>query len=210
MASTAQAGAEQTAESPQSQGEQPGGGVLNDLARAALTGNPLAVRQFLGAITPLVCKVCRGVMGRQDPDLEDCIQESLVDVVRALPRFRYECDVTHYVTKITVRKAIAARQRSRKESKRIAPIEAGDLPQLSVSADDGTDSRADLLRNLLDDLRKEQANALRLRLMLGHSIGEIAGITGVSQNTVKNRLRLGKIQLRRWLKRMGESRSANR
>jgi DNA-directed RNA polymerase specialized sigma24 family protein len=79
-----------------------------------------------------------------------------------------------------------------------------------VSADDGTDSRADLLRNLLDDLRKEQANALRLRLMLGHSIGEIAGITGVSQNTVKNRLRLGKIQLRRWLKRMGESRSANR
>jgi len=210
MPSTAQAGAPQDAEPLERPGGQAGGGELNDLARAALSGEPSVVRQLLAAITPRVCKICRGVMGHQDPDLEDCIQESLVEVVRALPRFRYECDFVHYVTKITVRKAIAARQRSRKESKRLAPMEEGDLPQTAVTPDNGADARADLLRKLLDDLKKEQANALRLRLMLGHSIGEIADITGVSQNTVKTRLRLGKLQLRRWLKRLGEGRRANR
>ena len=78
------------------------------------------------------------------------------------------------------------------------------------SFDDGTEARADLVRNLLDELNQEQANVLRLRLMLGHSIGEIACITGVSQNTVKTRLRLGKIQLRRWLERSGEGPRARR
>ncbi len=78
------------------------------------------------------------------------------------------------------------------------------------SLDDGTEARADLVRDLLDDLNQEQANVLRLRLMLGHSIGEIAGITGVSLNTVKTRLRLGKVQLRRWLERRGEGSGARR
>jgi DNA-directed RNA polymerase specialized sigma24 family protein len=45
---------------------------------------------------------------------------------------------------------------------------------------------------------------LRLRLMLGHSIDEIASITGVSVNTVKTRLRLGKNRLREQLERSGE------
>jgi RNA polymerase sigma-70 factor (ECF subfamily) len=147
-------------------------------------------------------------MGRQHPDLEDAIQDCLVDVVRALPHFRFECDCKHYVTKVALRRAIAARQRARDLSTRIATMDAHDLA--CVSVDDWTEARADLVRNLLDELNKEQANVLRLRLMLGHSIEEIAGITGVSQNTVKTRLRLGKDQLRRWLERRGEGPRARR
>jgi RNA polymerase sigma-70 factor, ECF subfamily len=188
--------------------EQLGGLNLNDLARAALQGEPLSVRQFLGAITPLVCTVCRGVMGRQHSDLEDAVQDCLVDVVRSLPQFRFEADVGHYITKVTLRRAIAARQRARDRSTKLATMDAHELP--CVAIDDGIDARADLVRDLLDDLNKEQANVLRLRLMLGHSIGEIAGITGVSENTVKTRLRLGKIQLRRWLERRGEGPRARR
>jgi RNA polymerase sigma-70 factor, ECF subfamily len=190
------------------EGDQLGGRALNDLARAALVGDPSSVRQFLGAITPLVCTVCRGVMGRQNPDLEDAIQDCLVDVVRALPKFRFECDAKHYVTKVTLRRAITTRQRARERSTRLARMGARDLTFVSV--DEGIETRADLVRNLLDDLNKEQANVLRLRLMLGHSIGEIAAITGVSQNTVKTRLRLGKVQLRRWLERRGEGSRARR
>ena len=185
-----------------------GGRNVNDLAKSALLGDPLLVRQFLGAITPLVCAVCRGVMGRQHPDLEDAIQDCLVDVVRALPQFRFESDARHYVTKIALRRAISARQRARAHSTRLATMDVHDLSFVTI--DDETEARADLVRYLLDDLNKEQANVLRLRLMLGHSIEEIAGITGVSQNTVKTRLRLGKIQLRRWLERRGEGPRARR
>jgi RNA polymerase sigma factor (sigma-70 family) len=208
MSSTAQADSREEAETTLPEGVRQGGRELNDLARTALVGDPLSVRQFLGAITPLVCAVCRGVMGRQNPDLEDAIQDCLVDVVRALPQFRFECDAKHYVTKVALRRAIAARQRARDLSTRLATMDAHDLSFVSV--DEGTEARADLIRNLLDELNKEQANVLRLRLMLGHSIEEIAGITGVSPNTVKTRLRLGKDQLRRWLERRGEGPRARR
>jgi RNA polymerase sigma-70 factor (ECF subfamily) len=208
MSSAAQANSLDEAETTLPEGGPQGGRELNDLARTALLGDPLSVRQFLSSITPLVCTVCRGVMGRQHPDLEDAIQDCLVDVVRALPQFRFECDAKHYVTKVALRRAIAARQRARDLSAKLATMDAHDLSVVSV--DDGTEARADLVRNLLDELNKEQANVLRLRLMLGHSIEEIAGITGVSQNTVKTRLRLGKVQLRRRLERRGEGPRARR
>jgi RNA polymerase sigma-70 factor (ECF subfamily) len=142
-------------------------------------------------------------MGRESQDLEDAIQDCLIDVVRALPQFRFEADVSHYVTKITMRRAIATRQRARARSKPIVPLDSHPLP--SGHFDDGREARVDLVRNLLDDLSEAQTTVLRLRLMLGHSIDEIACMTGVSVNTVKTRLRLGKNQLRRWLERNGEA-----
>jgi RNA polymerase sigma-70 factor (ECF subfamily) len=179
-----------------------GSSEFNALARAALVGDAFSVRRFLGAIEPLVRSICRGVMDRHNPDLEDAIQDCLVDIVRALPQFRFESDARHYITKISLRRAIAARQRARARSMRLVTMNVHDLS--IASSDDGTEARADLVRDLLDELNEEQANVLRLRLMLGHSMGEIASITGVSLNTVKTRLRLGKIQIRRWLERRGE------
>jgi RNA polymerase sigma factor (sigma-70 family) len=178
------------------------GDDLNGLARGALRGDPFALRQFLKAIAPMVRSVCRGVMGRENPELEDTIQDCLIDVVRALPQFRFEADVSHYITKITMRRAIAARQRAKARSQQYAAVDPHTLSVASFDA--AMEARAYLLRNLLDDLNEAQATALRMRLMLGHSIGEIAALTGVSVNTVKTRLRLGKNQLRRWLERSGE------
>jgi len=175
---------------------------LNDSAREALRGDPFALRTFLRAIAPLVRSVCRGIMSREHPDLEDTIQDCLVDVVRALPQFRFEADVSHYVTKITMRRAIAARQRARARSKQYVAMDSD--PAAVTNFDEALQARAHLVRNLLDELSEAQSTVLRLRLMLGHSIGEIASITGVSVNTVKTRLRLGKIQLRRRLERSGE------
>jgi RNA polymerase sigma factor (sigma-70 family) len=175
---------------------------LNESARKALRGDAFAVREFLHAIAPLVRSIGRGVMGRHHPELEDAIQDSLIDIVRALPQFRFETDVSHYATKITMRRAIASRERARARSRQHASVELYTLPVASF--DDAAEARADLVRNLLDDLNEDQATVLRLRLMLGHSMNEIASITGVSINTVKTRLRLGKNQLRRWLERSGE------
>jgi RNA polymerase sigma-70 factor (ECF subfamily) len=202
MSSTAQADSIAEDEPARGEADSLRDRELDALARKAREGDPFFVRQFVGAITPLVCTVCRGVMGRHCPDLEDAIQDCLVDVVRALPQFRFESSTAHYATKISLRRAIAARQRARSRTTKLAAMEASEPGFTSV--DDGTEARAELVRSLLDNLNQEQANVLRLRLMLGHSIGEIAGITGVSLNTVKTRLRLGKIQLRRWLEQRGE------
>ena len=130
----------------------------------------------------------------------------MIDVARALPQFRFEGSVSHYVTKISMRRAIASRQRAKARSEQQTTLDPSSLP--AASFDGALEARADLVRNLLDDLNEAQAKALLLRFMLGHSIDEIASITGVSVNTVKTRLRLAKNQLRRWLERSGEGRRA--
>ena len=195
--------AEESGTAPREENRGPAASsALNDCARSALRGDPFAVRQFLRAIAPLVRSVCRGVMGRDNPEIEDTIQDCLVDIVRALPQFRFEADVSHYVTKITLRRAIVSRERARARYKLRAAMNSHAPPVTSF--DDAMEARAELVRGLLDDLNEAQATVVRLRLMLGHSIGEIASITGVSRNTVKTRLRLGKNRLRRWLERSGE------
>lgn len=178
------------------------GDGLNELVREVLRGSPFALRQFLRVMAPLVRGSCLGIMGREHPELEDTIQDCLVDVVRALPQFRFEANVSHYVTKITMRRAIAARQRAQAHSKQHVAMDAYVAPMTTF--DDGVETRANLVRDLLDELGEAQSTVLRLRLMLGHSMGEIARITGVSVNTVKTRLRLGKNRLRRQLERSGE------
>jgi RNA polymerase sigma-70 factor (ECF subfamily) len=175
---------------------------LNESVREALRGNPFATRHLLQAIAPLVRSICRGVMGREHPEIEDAIQDCLVDVVRALPQFRFEADVSHYVTKIVMRRAISSRQRARARAQKQVEMAPGVVPVTTF--DEGVEARANLIRDLLDELSEAQSTALRLRLMLGHSIDEIASITGVSVNTVKTRLRLGKNRLRERLERSGE------
>jgi len=178
------------------------GRSLNDFVREVLRGNSSATRCLLQAIAPLVRSICRGVMGREHPELEDALQDCLIDVVRALPQFRFEADVSHYVTKIAMRRAISLRRRSRARAQKHVEMDSGVVPVTTF--DEGVEVRANLIRDLLDELSEAQSTVLRLRLMLGHSIDEIASITGVSVNTVKTRLRLGKNRLREQLERSGE------
>ena len=52
------------------------------------------------------------------------------------------------------------------------------------------------MRTLLGELPEAQAEAMVLRLALGYSIEEIAGISSAPINTVRSRLRLAKDALR--------------
>jgi len=175
--------------------------TLDDLARLALRGGPADLREFLQAIAPLVRRICRGVMGRDNPDLEDAIQDSLIDVARALRQFRFEASISHYVTRMAIRRAISSRRRTRLRWKQQASLATKEPTGLAYEGP--AVGRIHWARKMLDDLNEDQATALLLRVMLGHSIEEIASITGVSVNTVKTRLRLGKNQLRRRLEKTG-------
>jgi RNA polymerase sigma-70 factor (ECF subfamily) len=180
--------------------------ALEDAARGAREGDPLALRTLLRAIEPTVRRICRGVMGNGSPDAEDAIQESLIDVARGLPLFRFECGVSHYVTRIAMRRALASRRRALARWRGHATVDVESLP--FAGTDRVLEARAVLLRRMLDELNEAQATTLLLRVMMGHSIEEIAEITNAPVNTVKTRLKLGKSQLRRWLEQSGEVRRA--
>jgi RNA polymerase sigma factor (sigma-70 family) len=169
------------------------------LARAAAQGDSGATGQLLRVLAPRLGRVVRAVLGGGHPDLDDAIQQSLIGLVQALPAFRGDCEPLGYATIIAVRTAVATRKRSRTDqSRREDGVEADLMEghQPSPGEEAAAMHRKELLRDLLDDLPTEQAEALAMRVVLGWSIKEIATHSGAPLNTVRSRLRLAKEALK--------------
>jgi RNA polymerase sigma-70 factor (ECF subfamily) len=171
---------------------------LTALALAARTHAPAAMRTFLEAIAPSVRNVCRGVLGAGHVDLEDAVQECLIDILRALPKYRVEGAIVHYTNRIALRSSIAARKRARSREQRLRTL----AEQASVPSFAGSDDSLPnlwLVRDTIDELSAVQAETILMRMVLGCSVEEIAVATQVPVNTTKSRLRLAKDYLRRRL-----------
>ncbi len=101
---------------------------LTALAEQAVrTHDPATVRRFLEGIAPSVRGVCRAVIGSRHADLEDAIQECLIEILRALPKYRFEGTIVGYASRIALRCAISARKRGRNREQRarvLAELEA--------------------------------------------------------------------------------------
>ena len=107
--------------------------------------------------------------------------------------------MVHYVSRIAVRTAMAARKRRIVRQNRAEAIgsEVGDDDYAASAGDDAwAVRRRDLLRALLDELPEAQADTFALRIALGYSMQEVADATGAPVNTVRSRLRLAKEALR--------------
>jgi RNA polymerase sigma-70 factor (ECF subfamily) len=172
------------------------------LAREAGAGSGAAVRSLVQTLAPAVLGVVRVVLGATSPDVEDVTQEALVAFVRSLPSFRGESSVAHYARQIAVKRATDALRSARRR------VRTSEEPDESIAdASRGPEGAAvaererRLWRRLLAELPAPQAEALALRVVLGHSIEEIAAATGAPAETVRSRLRLAKGTLRERISR---------
>lgn len=170
------------------------------LARAAGLGDVHATSALVRRVSPRVTSVVRLIMGAQTADVDDVVQQSLVAFVHALPAFRGECDPSGYASRIAARTAIAARRRSRARAAFDgAPLD--EATETSAETDPHDQAlamhRMELLRELMETIPEEQAEAFGLRIVLGWSLEEIATTAGVPVNTVRSRMRLAKEALRR-------------
>jgi len=171
---------------------------LTALALTARTRDPAAMRTFLEAIAPSVRSVCRGVLGAGHVDLEDTVQECLIDILRALPKYRVEGAIVHYTNRIALRASIAARKRARSREQRQNAL-ADQAPAQNFAGSEDALPNLWLVRALIDELSAVQAETVLMRMVLGCSVEEIAVATQVPVNTTKSRLRLAKDYLRRRL-----------
>lgn len=175
--------------------------ALAEVARAAAQGSAVATRTLLVSVGPHLLRVVRRVMGRNSADVEDVVQESASAILDALPRFRGESTVLHFVCRVALLTAMNARRReltrkrlslrddSRQMEEFSSPLPG---PETSLVAR----ASASLVRELLDSLPLEQAEALALHCVLGYTVAEIADTARVPQETVRSRLRLAKRALR--------------
>ncbi len=160
-----------------------------------------SLEQLVRNLAPAVRRTCRGVLGGGHTELEDAVQDCLLEVVRALPNYRFQGDFLHYANKISLRVALSTRRRSAERRVRFDTLDAESAFETEAAQPSSANvelDRARQLRRVLRQLPDAQAEALSLHFVLGFSVDEAAALTQVSPNTVKTRIRLGKQRLRRF------------
>lgn len=172
------------------------------LATLAASGDLAATQEFLAYVWPTLTRVAAGVLGARHAELDDAVQQSMIALVRALPAFRGECHPAGYASRITLRVALRARRNVKRDATRRETLEQLSSGDDSATSLDGPNDetlgsrRRELLRELLEDLPEEQAEALTLRVVMGWSLEEVARASGAPVNTVRSRVRLAKEALR--------------
>lgn len=159
-----------------------------------------AQKAFARRFLPRVQRATRALL-RAPADADDATQHCLIELLRSARGFRGDGSLEAWIDRITVRTALRlARERARAHGR----IDADAEPDALVGAPEEPFPGEELPRDLheylagLSDVRRE---ALVLRHVLGYSIAEVAELTGVSPNTVKDRLLAAREELRRLIRR---------
>ena len=149
-------------------------------------------------LAPRVLTVTRAVLGRGHSDVDDAYQQAILELIRALPSFRGDCEPIHFASRIAARTALTIARRSRAAFSR--RDDGADVDRIAVDTDAEVEMeqkrRMELMRDLLARIPEEQAETLTLRVVLGWSLPDVAAATGVPLNTVRSRVRLAKNALR--------------
>lgn len=170
---------------------------LEQLARQAATGDPVALNQLLTAVRPEVLRLCARFLPNRE-DAEDACQDTLLALARGIGRFEGRSSFRTWLYRLT-----ANRSRSTYQSLRGRFLaESGGMPlpdrpdpsRTSVVA--GT--RLDLL-DALEALSPDLAETVALRDILDLSYRDIAALLGVPEGTVKSRINQARTTLRQRL-----------
>jgi RNA polymerase sigma factor (sigma-70 family) len=170
---------------------------LAGVARAAARGDVKAIESLVLGCGSSVLRVVRRILGTRHPDVEDVAQDAMFAAIEALPGFRHECSVLHFVWRVAALTAMNARRRLQLRQL-ITHTSTDDHPshELSPMGQALAARRCEAFRQLLDELPVVQAEALALHCALGYTVEETAAATEVPANTVRSRLIAGKAALR--------------
>jgi RNA polymerase sigma-70 factor (ECF subfamily) len=150
-----------------------------ELLQSAMAGDPTATGEVLGLVRPAVLTYCRARLGsgnERDSDAEDCTQEVLLGVLRALPRYPYDVDrFLGFVYGIAAHKVTDARRRRGRDAS--SPV--AQLSPALLSPVDDPEERQRVTR-LLSHLAAPQRNIVILRVLFGFSARDTAGTLGMA------------------------------
>lgn len=152
-------------------------------------------------------------LGVGEHQVADAVQDALIVVHRRLPEFRGESKFETWAYGILLRVASDYRRRSRRASRVFAPVQVFVEPNLRCDAPNPCEhleqqEAADFIRRLLDRLPEEARVVFVLVELEELTLPAAAEALGLSESTVKSRLRSARKQFDAALKRELARRSA--
>ncbi len=125
------------------------------------------------------------------PDLEDLLQSTFVEVMRSFSRYRGEAALKTWVTRIAVYVTLNQLRRGLRRHVPLELLPPADEPVDETASSDRTgDARllTHRLHKLLDRLSPKKRVAFLLYSVEGHSIEEVAALTGATRAATKSRI----------------------
>jgi len=166
------------------------------LVRRAQAGDQMAFRDIVERFQAKVFSIIYGIL-RNRNDAEDIAQQVFAKVYFSLPNFDFRSSLLTWIYKITVnecydylrkkkvRKLVYESDFSEEESQRISNSEASTDSEPLI---DERLAQRDLVMKLLEKVSEEDRNLILLKEVEGHSVEELAAMTGMNENTIKVKL----------------------
>lgn len=152
----------------------------DDLVRAARGGDTDAFAALVRAEYRTLVMAARAILGDHH-EAEDAAHDALVAAWRDLASLRQPSSFGPWLSRILTRTAL----RRRKRRPRLVPL--ADVGPVAAPAP-AEDERRDRLLLEVRRLPERYRVLLSLHYLRGHSLAEIAGITGLPEKRVKSRL----------------------
>jgi len=165
------------------------------LVRRAQAGDEGAFREIVEHYQSKVFSIIHGIV-RQRNDVEDIAQQVFAKVYFSIGNFDFRSSLITWIYKITVnecfdylrkkkvRKLVYESDLSEDEVRRVENTE----PSVRQVAADVNLARRDYIFKLLAKVSDEERNLLMLKEVEGHSVEELADMTGMNENTIKVKL----------------------
>jgi len=174
--------------------------ALDDLEilTAIRSGDASASSAFHDRVRPQVDRTIARLLGRHDVDQEDLAQLSMIELVRSIPRFRGECSLdtwTSRVTAHTVFKELRRRKTERKVFDNKADVSAQHACTLDFDRRMAMRNTLERVRVHLDAIEPTKAWTVLLHDVCGYDLREIADITDASVAAAQTRLVRGRREL---------------
>jgi RNA polymerase sigma-70 factor, ECF subfamily len=166
------------------------------LVRRAQSADQMAFREIVERYQSKVFSIIYGIL-RNHNDAEDIAQQVFTKVYFSIKNFDFRSSLLTWIYKITVNECY---DYLRKKKVRKLVYESDFTEEDAVRMENSEPARdqrqpvdvslaqRDLVLKLLSKLPEEERNLLLLKEVEGHSVEELAEMTGINENTIKVKL----------------------
>ncbi len=152
-------------------------------------GDSAALTEVFQQHAPYLEGLLRRTVGPR-ANVDDLLQNTFIGAIHAFPRFRGEAAVRTWLSRIAVRTAVDALRKPERKRPHLSLVPEQHGGAVSPDYGSGIDERRCLERvyAILRELGAKKQAAFALHVFEGHSIEEVAALTGASRAAVKSQV----------------------
>lgn len=180
----------------------------NKLIERASGGDPSAFNRLMEAHERRMYAVALRMCGNRE-DAQDCLQEAMLRIYRAISGFKGQSSFSTWVYRITMNTCLdeLRRKKNKQNTSLDGLLDTGWSPQDDSASPERHAVQSEtrrLLHEAIRDLPEDMRSAIVLRDIQGLSYEEIAQALDINVGTIKSRISRGREKLREKLKKKAE------